>query len=112
MSNDKKKTWYESENIVAEYYSQKGFTIIQQNYTVQDWELDLIIEDSKKLIFVEVKTVDQIDDLFDYITPRKLSTVKRTIQTYLWKNPTQKDIRLDVVFVKNKQVFEVYENIE
>ena len=64
------------------------------------------------LIFVEVKVVNYMDNLHDYITPKKLIVLKHTIETYVWKYPTQRVVRIDVVFIKDKQIIEIYKNIE
>ena len=70
------------------------------------------MENSINIIFVEVKVVNYIDNLHDYITERKLLSLKHTIETYLWKYPTEKIIRVDIVFIKDKKIFEIIKNIE
>ena len=70
------------------------------------------MENDLNCIFVEVKVVNYIENLHDYITPKKLQTLKHTIDTYLWKYPTQKKVRVDVVFVKDTKIFEIVKNIE
>jgi Holliday junction resolvase-like predicted endonuclease len=61
---------------------------------------------------VEVKVVNYIENLHDYITPKKLQKLKHTIETYLWKYPTKKIVRIDVVFVKDNKIIEIFKNIE
>ena len=63
------------------------------------------------MIFIEVKILDWIDDLHDYITKQKLQYLKRAIKSYLVTRPTQKEIQLDVVFVQQGKVLEVFENV-
>lgn len=107
----KKNKGDEWEAIVAEYYQNTWHTLLARKYKIQNGELDLILENDKLLTFVEVKVVNHIDDLFDYITPKKLWTIKKTIERYLLKHPTHKPYVLDVVFVKNNSIFEVYEDV-
>jgi Holliday junction resolvase-like predicted endonuclease len=65
------------------------------------------------LIFVEVKVVDHIDDLYKYIKPSKLNYLQKTIDSFLQNfEKDYQSIRLDVVFVKNKKIYKIYENIE
>lgn len=105
---DKGDEW---EALVAEYYQNAWHTLLAKKYKIQNGELDLIFENNELLTFVEVKVVDQMDDLFDYVTPKKLGTVKKTIERYLLKHPTAKPYVLDVVFVRNNSILEVYEDV-
>ena len=70
------------------------------------------MENDSTMIFVEVKVVNYVDNLHDYITPKKLHTLKHTIDTYLWKYPTQKVVRVDIVFVKDNRIITIVKNIE
>lgn len=58
------------------------------------------MENATHLVVVEVKVVNYIENIHDYITPRKLFVLQRSIQTYLWKYDIEKQVRLDIVFVK------------
>ncbi len=107
----KKSKWYSWEDIAKNYYLSKWYSLLAQNYTIKWWEIDLIFETAENLIFVEVKVIDYIDDIFDYITKKKLKFLSKTIISYLSANPSFKDYSLDVVFIKNSDIFEVYENV-
>lgn len=111
MSDTKKRIWYESEEIVASYYQSKGYDIITKNYTIPWWEIDIVVQDNNNLIFVEVKTINAIDDIDWYVTKKKIWLLNNTLQTYLVSNPTDKDISIDAVFVKWNQIVEIYQNI-
>ncbi len=111
MSDIKKKIWYESEWIVAKYYESKWYVIVAKNYTIPWWEIDIVVENSQDLIFVEVKTINAIDDIDGYVTKKKIWLLDNTVQTYLMKNPSNKDISIDAVFVKWNQIVEIYQNI-
>lgn len=113
MSNiSKKNKWYFSEEIVKNYYINNWFKFIEQNFTVKWWELDLIFSKVWSLKFIEVKNIDWINDLFDYITKKKLNFLIKTINIYLYKfDITNIDYSLDVVFVKKNEIYEIYDNI-
>jgi Holliday junction resolvase-like predicted endonuclease len=65
------------------------------------------------LVFVEVKVVDNVDDLYQYITKNKLNYLQKTIDSFLQIFEEDYEIiRLDVVFVKNQEIYKIYENIE
>jgi Holliday junction resolvase-like predicted endonuclease len=64
------------------------------------------------LVFVEVKVIDKIDDLHDYVTKKKLQFLKKAIAKYLYEHKlVDQEIQLDVVFVKNKIVVEIFHNV-
>jgi Holliday junction resolvase-like predicted endonuclease len=60
---------------------------------------------------VEVKIVDEIDDLMWYIKPQKLKFLERSIQNYIYTKDLEFNIRLDVAFVKDNHILEVFENV-
>ncbi len=107
----KKEKGDEWEELVAQYYQNHWHTLIERKYTIQWWELDLIFQKHNILTFVEVKVIDSMDDLQGYLTLKKLGHVKHTINFYLLTHPTGKEYVLDVVFVKDNSIFEVYENV-
>lgn len=62
---------------------------------------------------IEVKTVNDIDELDNYITPKKIWFLQRTLENFL-QNIDEKRIdyiRMDIVFVKNNKIWEIYEDV-
>lgn len=100
------------ELLVQEYYENKWYRCKDKNFTIRGGELDLVMEDTNTLVVVEVKVVNYMDNLHDYITAKKLSSLQKSIQTYLWKFPTSKSVRLDIVFVKWNEIIQIYEHVE
>lgn len=112
MDSYKKIQWYQGETLVQSRYEQKWYTCREKNFTIRGGEIDLIMENEWELVVVEVKVVNYVDNLHDYITAKKLFTLRNAIDTYLRKYPSQKKVRVDIVFVKNEEIVEVFENIE
>lgn len=110
-TNYKKRIWYEGESLVADYYRQQWYTIRQLNYTIRGGEIDCIAEKDDRIVFIEVKVINHIDDLQSFITGKKLYYLNKTIQQYLVQHNIDKDPQLDVVFVKHKQIVEIFTNI-
>lgn len=108
---DRKKKWYEWERLVAEYYRNHGYNVLGQNYTIKGGEIDIVAENQKEVVFIEVKVVDSLDDIVWCVNPKKISFLERSIEDYVAKQNIDKDIRLDVVFVKDKDIVQVYENV-
>ena len=107
----KRTQWALWEKIAEAYYKNAWRDITATNFTIRWGEIDLIVENDDYLVCVEVKTVSVINDIMAYVTDKKLWFLQRTLKTYLWKYPTQKQPRIDVVFVKDDAVWEVYENV-
>ena len=103
----KKRIWQEWEDVVLNYYSSNWYEILDTNYTIVDWEIDIVVQKDGEIVFVEVKVIDQIDDLMWYVNTKKLSFLERTIQNYMYKKNLDFSIRLDVVFVKDNNILEV-----
>ena len=111
MSENKRDVWQEWEDLVMEYYEEKWYEILDTNYTIRWWEIDIIAQKDWEIVFIEVKVVDWMDDVMWYITPKKLMHLEKTIQNYMYKKWLNFWIRIDVVFVKNNKILEVYENV-
>ena len=89
------------EYVAADFLEAKGYRILEKNYYTHGGELDLIIEDKKFLVFVEVKT----RQCTNYGTPAEAVNWKKqqhmltATRAYLRQNPTQKEIRFDIIEV-------------
>lgn len=106
-----KQKWYAAEQLVKKRYIDQGYTAIIDNFTIRGGEIDLIMTHGDVLHFVEVKVVDTIDHLHDFITPRKLAALHRTIQTFCMQYEGDRESSLDVVFVQHGHIVEHFFNI-
>lgn len=108
---NRRKQGKEWEDIALQRYLDRGWHFVDANYTIRGGELDLIVENDEKIVFIEVKIINWIEDMHEYITRGKMGFVKRTVKWYLVDFPTEKDIQIDVVFVQQGEVLEVFENV-
>lgn len=108
---NKREVWQEWEELVLGYYEDNGYEILDTNYTIPGGEIDIVAQKDGEIVFVEVKVVDKMDDLMWYIKPQKLKFLEKTIQDYMYKKNLDFDVRLDVAFVKNNSILEVFENV-
>jgi len=46
-------------------------------------EIDLIVHKDQLLVFVEVKTINFVNEVHDYVTGKKLHYVNKTIEYFL-----------------------------
>ena len=109
----KKQIWYKNEKFGKQYYINHWYELIKWNYTIQWWEIDLLVKKWWELVVIEVKTVNDIDELDNYVTEKKIWFLQRTLENFLQDTDESRieDIRMDVVFVKNGQILEIYEDI-
>lgn len=109
MNNlEKKQLGYKGESLAKSYLESKGYTFVEQNFCVKGGEIDLIFEDNKTLVFVEVKTKhthninENINRMFERITPQKIQFLERSAQMYCLKKGYSiydTDMRFDFVYV-------------
>lgn len=112
----------EGEEIAREFLIEKGFKLIESNYSNNLGEIDLVMSDRDWLVFVEVKL--KIGDKYgtpeEMINKNKLSRVKRTAEAFLiLESPISKNFlkyRIDAVCIvleedKKLRRINYYENI-
>lgn len=111
MTENKREVWQEWEDLVLEYYEENWYEILDTNYTIRWWEIDIVAQKDWEIVFIEVKVVDWTDDLMGYITPKKLKNLEHTLQEYMYRKNLNFSIRIDVVFVKDNKILDVFENV-
>lgn len=87
------------EALAAEYLRKKRYKILAAGYRSRFGEIDLIAEDRKFLIFVEVKLRKSADfaKAMEYVDRRKQDRIRTTASMYLSQNPTRLQPRFDVI---------------
>jgi len=75
----------QAEQLAATYLTQQGLKIVAQNYHCRFGEIDLIMQDGKTLVFVEVRlrTNSQFGSAASSITPQKQQKLILTAQHFL-----------------------------
>lgn len=91
------------EQIAAKYLEEKGYKLLDANFTVRGGEIDLIAKHNNVLVFVEVKTRKSFSfgKGEESVNSLKRRTLQRTIKKYLYKhNLEQCDYRLDLIDIE------------
>ena len=81
----------------------KGFKFIDRNFQTKWGELDLIMEEGKTVVFVEVKArvVPSFGSPLEYIDPNKVRHLKKAIDFYLISRGWEDRLcRLDAVGIE------------
>ena len=89
------------EALAAEYLRKKHYQIVAAGYRSRFGEIDLIVQNRKYLVFVEVKTRKNSDfaGAREYVDRKKQDRIRVTASLYLSQNPTNLQPRFDVVEV-------------
>jgi putative endonuclease len=92
----------EGERAAAQFLESRGYRILARNYRTRLGEIDLIAEEGRTLVFVEVKA--RRDDRFGgpaaAITRAKQARIARLAQQYLaGRRLTARPCRFDVVLI-------------
>lgn len=97
MASDLLGRW--GEGIAAEYLRRKRYTIAAANYRCRFEEIDLIAENRKYLIFVEVKLRKnaRFAEAMEFVDAKKQERIRQTAELYLAEHETQKQPRFDVI---------------
>jgi putative endonuclease len=113
FTSEKQKIGETGENMAVKFLVKHGFSILDRNYTKKWGEIDIVAEKSKKIYFIEVKSVsrDNLGNVSqetldgykpeDNMHPWKLQRLSRTIQTYLLakKVPEETEWQVDLLVV-------------
>ena len=87
------------EAVAAEYLRQKGYQILAADYHSRFGEIDLIVQNRKFLVFVEVKLrkTAKFAQAREYVDWRKQDRIRVTASIYLSGRPTDLQPRFDVI---------------
>lgn len=95
------------EDAAADYISQNGYTVVARNVRFGRNEIDLIAEDSKYIVFFEVKTrtvspytgTGRFGSPAEAVTYRKQSHILEAVRAYLREERPARFPRIDVLEV-------------
>lgn len=96
---DKKLIGRWGEQKAAEYLKRKKYRIVGMNYFSRLGEIDLIAENRKYIVFVEVKLrkSDGFAEAKEFVTRSKQEKIIKTASLWLSQNETFKQPRFDVI---------------
>lgn len=99
-----KKVGNFGEDAATRFLRKRFYKILDRNYTVGKYEIDIIAESLRHLVFIEVKTRTQDPQVAPkYGTPSaavthtKRSYLISAARQYLLMHPSRKTIRFDVI---------------
>lgn len=100
----------QGEEIAKQYLTKLGYKILETNKRFsKSCEIDIIAEDKKTLVFVEVKTRSTLicGHPLEAITKTKYQHIKIGLFSYLKDHPEYKKYRIDAVSILLKPKLEI-----
>jgi len=91
------------------YLKDKGFVIIEHNFYFRGGEIDIIAIKNNVLHFVEVKSGDSFEAIYN-ITPSKIKRLIKGASIYLKQKKLNFAYSIDALILQNEKV-EFIENI-
>ena len=87
------------EATAADYLRRKHYEIVAAGYRCRFGEIDLIVQNRKFLVFVEVKLRknNNFAAAREYVDRSKQDRIRMTASLYLSQNPTKLQPRFDVI---------------
>jgi putative endonuclease len=107
-----KELGVQGEEIASTYLTRLGYKILKKNYRCPVGEIDVIAQDKKTIVFVEVKTRTSTKFILPYesVNIRKQKKIREVAQWYLQdQNVLDSEVRFDVVSIviqKNGPIIE------
>ena len=104
VENDNINLGESGEDQAAFYLKNKGYTIVESNYKTVFGEIDIIAQDKKTIVFVEVKTKSNSSFGLpeEMVTQKKKEHLIRTVQWYLKENKYLGKARIDVIAIDDE----------
>jgi putative endonuclease len=82
---------------------EKGYTVIERNFRSQHGEIDLIVRNGDRVVFVEVKVVGTYprEDLGRIVGRVKRGRIRETVRAFLARRPeyAAAGLRCDVIMI-------------
>ena len=103
MANTTRQTGRQGENAACDWLIKNGYSVTARNYTTPHGEIDIIAEDEKYIIFVEVKYRKNSVNIKKYgrpvraVTREKQKHIIYAAKSYLNKNKPYKKPRMDII---------------
>src|SRR5699024_3800566 len=99
------------EEMAAEFLIEKGYVILERNYRFDRAEVDIIAQDKKQIVIVEVKTrtSDFFGDPQEFVSQGKIKQLLKVANYYLISKEIDMEARFDIVAIlvnKKRKEFE------
>lgn len=89
------------EQLSKSYLEQKGYEILEENWTYGKAEVDLIAFFNKQIIFIEVKTRTSVNfgEPQDFVSEAKQRNLQKAADEYIYLMNFKGEIRFDIIAI-------------
>ena len=104
----------QGEAIALHFLGCKKHNILERNWRWQKEEIDIISQDEKTLVFVEVKTrsAERYGQPKEFVSLRKEALMKEAAEAYLEINELELELRFDIISIVLKNGTPKIEHLE
>ena len=98
------------EQLATNLLLEKGYEILERNFTFQKAEIDIIAKKENELVIVEVKTRNSayFGDPQEFVSDSKIKLLVKAANEYVISNNLDVEVRFDIISViKNKHVEQI-----
>ena len=102
------------EELAVDFLQQKGYAILETNWTFQKAEIDIIAQKENVLAVVEVKTRSSIEFGLpqDFVKPKKIQLLVKAVNEYVISNELDVEVRFDIIAIHKEGKNYKIEHIE
>ena len=102
------------EEFAVAFLQNKGYEILETNWTFQKAEIDIIAKKENTLAIVEVKTRSSIDFGLpqDFVKPKKIQLLVKAVNEFVIANDLEVDVRFDIIAIHKEGTEYNLEHIE
>ncbi len=92
------------ENIAVEYLITLGYAIVETNWHMGHYEVDIIATKGNRMVFVEVKTRSNEDyDPLEAVDNKKKSHMVRSAHNYIVSRDLRYEVQYDIITIVGDQ---------
>ncbi|MBD5213241.1 MAG: YraN family protein [Bacteroidales bacterium] len=88
------------ENIATEHLIREGYAIVERNWRMEHFEIDIIATKGPRIIFVEVKTRTSADyDPLEAVDTRKKTRMIASANAYILSRNLPHEVQYDIITI-------------
>ncbi len=101
-----------AEERILSDYERRGFPVHDRRWRGGRGEIDIVLRDGERLIFVEVKQSRTFDNALAHLTEGQIARLYASAEEYIASTPmgSLTDVRFDVALVNQHGEFRILEN--
>ena len=92
------------EQKAVKFLQDKGYTILETNWTFQKAEIDILAQKEDTLAVVEVKTRSSLEFGLpqDFVNPKKIQLLVKAVDAFVNKRNLDLNVRFDIIAINKK----------